>query len=115
MKPPSIAPTPRLLDRCGEIARQEEELRQGGGPAGQERQHKLGRLFVRERIAGRKDVSNSIMLKLAADPDSDVVERVVIAAAVGYPDAEDRACSVLAERNRSGQYKWDDIAKLFCQ
>jgi 3-methylcrotonyl-CoA carboxylase beta subunit len=30
---------------------QEADLRQGGGPRGQERQHKLGRLLARERIA----------------------------------------------------------------
>jgi len=34
-----------------EIQRQEETLRQGGGPAGQERQRKLGRLTARERLA----------------------------------------------------------------
>src|SRR5258706_4410221 len=34
-----------------EILKQEEILRQGGGPAGHERQRKLGRLPVRERLA----------------------------------------------------------------
>lgn len=33
------------------ILEQEHELQQGGGPKGLERQHKLGRLFVRERLA----------------------------------------------------------------
>ncbi len=40
-----------LREHCEEIAQQEETLREGGGKAGQERQHKLGRLFARERIA----------------------------------------------------------------
>ena len=51
MKPTTPSPTPALLDRCDEIAQQEAALREGGGAAGQERQHKLERLFVRERIA----------------------------------------------------------------
>lgn len=52
MKPTSStpSPTPALIDRCNEIAQQEALLREGGGKAGQDRQHKLGRLFVRERI-----------------------------------------------------------------
>ncbi|MFL6569278.1 MAG: acyl-CoA carboxylase subunit beta [Chthoniobacterales bacterium] len=40
-----------LRERCAEIAEQEIVLREGGGKAGQDRQHKLGRLFARERIA----------------------------------------------------------------
>jgi len=36
-------------------------LREGGGKAGQERQHKLGRLFVRERIAGLVDQPDSFL------------------------------------------------------
>ena len=40
-----------LRDRCDEIRAEEEQLREGGGKAGQERQHKLGRLVARERIA----------------------------------------------------------------
>src|SRR6266550_3911537 len=38
-------------DRCEKIRAEEEQLREGGGKAGQERQHKLGRLVARERIA----------------------------------------------------------------
>ncbi|MDP1581392.1 MAG: acyl-CoA carboxylase subunit beta [Candidatus Didemnitutus sp.] len=48
--PSTSSPTPALMDRCNEIAQQEALLREGGGAAGQERQHKHGRLFVRERI-----------------------------------------------------------------
>jgi acetyl-CoA carboxylase carboxyltransferase component len=40
-----------LRDRCNAILKEEAILREGGGKAGQERQHKLGRLFARERIA----------------------------------------------------------------
>ncbi|MGH6961880.1 MAG: acyl-CoA carboxylase subunit beta, partial [Dongiaceae bacterium] len=42
----------RALDRLlAEIRAREEVIRQGGGPRGIERQHKLGRLTARERIA----------------------------------------------------------------
>jgi 3-methylcrotonyl-CoA carboxylase beta subunit len=40
-----------LRERCEAIAQEEAVLREGGGKAGQDRQHKLGRLFARERIA----------------------------------------------------------------
>ena len=40
-----------LRERCEAIAAEEAILREGGGKAGQDRQHKLGRLFARERIA----------------------------------------------------------------
>ena len=40
-----------LRERCEAIASEEALLREGGGKAGQDRQHKLGRLFARERIA----------------------------------------------------------------
>src|SRR3954468_22640927 len=40
-----------LRERCAEIAEQEVVLREGGGKAGQDRQHKLGRLLARERIS----------------------------------------------------------------
>jgi 3-methylcrotonyl-CoA carboxylase beta subunit len=46
-----IAKAETLRDRCGKIRAEEEQLREGGGKAGQERQHKLGRLVARERIA----------------------------------------------------------------
>src|SRR3989440_3002261 len=39
-----------LRDRCDKIRAEEEQLREGGGKAGQERQHKLGRLVARERV-----------------------------------------------------------------
>src|SRR5213083_1244294 len=46
-----IAPPPESLrERCAAIAREEATLREGGGKAGQDRQHKMGRLLARERI-----------------------------------------------------------------
>src|SRR5437899_7547456 len=39
-----------LRDRCAAILAEEAMLREGGGKAGHERQHKMGRLPVRERI-----------------------------------------------------------------
>ncbi len=49
---PASAPIANpLRERCAQIAEQEAILREGGGKAGQDRQHKLGRLFARERIA----------------------------------------------------------------
>jgi len=61
VKPTTPSPTPALLDRCHEVAQQEAQLREGGGAAGQERQHKLGRLFVRERIAALVDSPESFL------------------------------------------------------
>src|SRR5881227_4358593 len=40
-----------MRDRCGKIRAEEEQLREGGGKAGQDRQHKMGRLLARERMA----------------------------------------------------------------
>ena len=44
------AKTETLRDRCATILAEEEQLREGGGRAGQDRQHKLGRLVARERL-----------------------------------------------------------------
>ena len=49
--PRSPAAAEGLRERCDALLAEEAVLRQGGGPAGLERQHKLGRLFARERIA----------------------------------------------------------------
>jgi len=63
--PPRTVPPPKtLLDYYHEFARQEAELREGGGADGQARQHKLGRLFVRERIAGLADDKGAGFLEL---------------------------------------------------
>jgi len=55
-----IAPPPEgLRERCAAIGREEAMLREGGGKAGQERQHKMGRLLARERIAQLLDKDSS--------------------------------------------------------
>lgn len=55
MKTAADSPSTPFLDRCREIALAEARLREGGGPDGLARQHKLGRLFARERIAALLD------------------------------------------------------------
>src|SRR5687767_7889724 len=53
--PSAAAPDTTLREQCGAIAAEEAKLREGGEPAGRERQHKLGRLTARERIAALFD------------------------------------------------------------
>src|SRR5438552_3575351 len=50
MHRPAVSVNP-LREHCEAVAGEEAILREGGGKAGQDRQHKLGRLFARERIA----------------------------------------------------------------
>ncbi|MEY2518802.1 MAG: 3-methylcrotonyl-CoA carboxylase beta subunit [Verrucomicrobiota bacterium] len=51
----SRSPVPPPLEssreRCAAIGKEENVLREGGGKAGQDRQHKMGRLLARERIS----------------------------------------------------------------
>ena len=61
MKITNTSPTSALIDRCKEVAAQEAVLREGGGPDGLARQHKLGRLFARERIAVLVDDPNAFL------------------------------------------------------
>jgi 3-methylcrotonyl-CoA carboxylase beta subunit len=49
--PAHASVTPDLLAHSRAVALEEAKLREGGGTAGRERQHKLGRLTARERIA----------------------------------------------------------------
>lgn len=46
-----LPPPEGLRERCAAVAREESVLREGGGKAGQDRQHKMGRLLARERIS----------------------------------------------------------------
>ena len=46
-----VPPPEGLRERCAAIAREESVLREGGGKAGRERQHKMGRLLARERTS----------------------------------------------------------------
>jgi 3-methylcrotonyl-CoA carboxylase beta subunit len=61
VKSATPSPTPALIDRCNEVAQVEAQLREGGGPDGIARQHKLGRLVVRERLAGLIDSPESFL------------------------------------------------------
>jgi 3-methylcrotonyl-CoA carboxylase beta subunit len=55
----SPAPPPEgLRERCAAVAREESVLREGGGKAGQDRQHKMGRLLARERISRLLDLGS---------------------------------------------------------
>ena len=65
VNPTRPVPAPKtLLDYYHEFARQEAGLREGGGADGQARQHKLGRLFVRERLAALADDRGAGLLEL---------------------------------------------------
>jgi 3-methylcrotonyl-CoA carboxylase beta subunit len=56
----SLVPPPEgLRERCAAVAREESVLREGGGKAGQDRQHKMGRLLARERISQLLDPASS--------------------------------------------------------
>src|SRR5436190_14647870 len=46
-----VPPPESLRERCAIISKEEGVLREGGGKAGQDRQHKMGRLLARERIS----------------------------------------------------------------
>ena len=53
--PKTPDPANAFPDACRAMLAEEAMLREGGGAAGLERQHKLGRLFARERIAALLD------------------------------------------------------------
>jgi 3-methylcrotonyl-CoA carboxylase beta subunit len=53
-------PSEGLRERCAAIGREESVLREGGGKAGQERQHKMGRLLARERITQLLDKDSTL-------------------------------------------------------
>ena len=46
-----VPPPEGLRERCAAVAREESVLREGGGKAGKDRQHKMGRLLARERVS----------------------------------------------------------------
>lgn len=72
--PAASTPANPLVERCKLILNEEAKLREGGGASGLERQHRLGRLFVRERLA-----------RLLDDPDQ-FFELNLWAAWKMYPD-----------------------------
>src|SRR5437762_10165743 len=54
-----VPPPEGLRERCATVEREESVLREGGGKAGQDRQHKMGRLLARERISRLLDPGSS--------------------------------------------------------
>ena len=58
---PGAPPANPLLAHCRALLDEEARLREGGGSAGRERQHKLGRLTARERIAGLLDPATEFL------------------------------------------------------
>jgi 3-methylcrotonyl-CoA carboxylase beta subunit len=58
MSSPTISGTNPLVQRTRDLLNEEAMLREGGGPAGHERQKKLGRLSARARIARLLDEEN---------------------------------------------------------
>ena len=59
--PADAASTNGFLERCRAVVTEEAKLREGGGTGGQERQHKLGRLTARERIAALLDAPTDFL------------------------------------------------------
>src|SRR5256714_6276037 len=97
-RPPKIA-SETLRDRCRKILAEEAQLREGGGEAGQERQHKLGRLLARERITHLLDRGASFFeIGLwAAYKMYEQWGRIVAAGTiVGIGDVEGVPCMVIA-------------------
>src|SRR4051812_36344249 len=76
---PSLPPTKLVTLRAltNDLLAQEEVIRQGGGKAGHDRQHRLGRLSVRKR------------LELLLDRDTDFLELNLWAGWEMYPEAGD--------------------------
>lgn len=77
MRSPAASTPPSLRELVESSRQQEERLREGGGPAGRERQNRLGRLTARER------------LRTLLDPDAPVLELGLWAAWQMYPEYGD--------------------------
>jgi 3-methylcrotonyl-CoA carboxylase beta subunit len=84
---------------AGEIERQETELRKGGGPSGHERQRKLGRLSVRERLTRLLDPDAAFVelgLWAAHEMYPDVGEVPAAGVVTGVGAVEGRSCMIVA-------------------
>jgi acetyl-CoA carboxylase carboxyltransferase component len=95
---PPGASTP-LHSLTEQIQKEEADLRQGGGEAGQERQRKLGRLPVRQRIElllDKKSPWIEIGLWAAYGMYSDVGAIVAAGVITGIGYVHDRPCMVVA-------------------
>jgi 3-methylcrotonyl-CoA carboxylase beta subunit len=87
----------RLLTE--QIAEQEATLREGGGPAGQERQRKLGRLPVRERIdllIDKKSTLLEIQLWAAHGMYTEVGGAISAGVVTAIGTIHDRPCMIVA-------------------
>src|SRR6476620_8297506 len=97
LPPRATAQTLRAV--TDEILREESDLRQGGGPAGQARQRKLGRLPVRERFDGLLDPGATFLeigLWAAYGMYADVGGVPAAGVVTGVGRVEGRACMVIA-------------------
>jgi len=92
--------SPSEVESLGaEIERQEAHLRQGGGAAGHQRQRKLGRLPVRERIERLIDAEstfNEINLWAAYEMYPAVGEVPAAGVVTGIGTIENRSCMIIA-------------------
>jgi len=81
------------------VRQQEARLREGGGQRGQERQHRLGRLFVRERIARLLDDPDAFLelgLWAGWEMYPEVGEVPAAGVVTGIGDVQGRPCMVIA-------------------
>src|SRR3954447_9767675 len=95
----SSPPPTSLRALTDQILHQESDLREGGGPAGQARQRKLGRLPVRQRIERLLDPGASFLeigLWAAYGMYSDVGGVPAAGVVTGIGPVEGRACMVVA-------------------
>jgi acetyl-CoA carboxylase carboxyltransferase component len=95
----SVAPPGSLRAATDQILHQEEQLRQGGGAAGQARQRKLGRLPVRERIERLLDPGASLLelnLWAAHDMYRDVGGVPAAGVVTGVGPVHGRPCLIIA-------------------
>ncbi|HSV14586.1 MAG TPA: acyl-CoA carboxylase subunit beta [Tepidisphaeraceae bacterium] len=89
-----------LRSLTADIARQEAELRKGGGATGQERQRKLNRLPVRERLAKLLDGDAALFLELglwaAHEMYPDIGDVPAAGVVTGVGSIEGRGCMIVA-------------------
>ncbi len=107
-----------FLERCKSILVEEDALRKGGDPAGHERQRKLGRLPVRERIVRLLDDPGSFLeLGLWAGYKMYEAWGEIPAAGVvtGIGSVSKRPCMVIANDAtvKAGAF-FPQTAKKFC-
>ncbi len=98
-KPASDKPIPALRTLTDQIESEESTLREGGGQSGQERQRKLGRLPVRERLAqllDRKTPFLELNLWAAYQMYPAVGEVPAAGVVTGIGQVHSRSCMIVA-------------------